>query len=320
LSKIVAITGASGFIGQKLSRKLIDLGFQVRVLVRSLQKGERLRQYGAELIEGSLACPDALEKLVTDVNAVVHCAGSVRGRSMTDFYPTNVTGVENLLDALNRHNQTAKILSLSSLAARQPELSHYAQSKHLGELAIINNKFCLEFDILRPPAIYGPGDRELLPLFQLMTYGLTLVPGKTVDRFSLIYVDDVVGAIVAWLEFGKATNEIFTISDPNESGYNWKDISDVASSVLKKRVKPWSPPVWLIDCVAKMNSLISDILGYAPMLTPEKLKELRHHDWCCNSNLFNQVTGWQSQVSFAKGLELTLGSTGKKNKTLKDRN
>ena len=123
----VAVTGATGFIGGALVRALIKEGWNVRALTRRPRPDDESMQW----IEGDLDNPDALRNLVKDVSAVVHCAGQVRGKSLEDFVHTNVEGTANLVRASMQQNLPPRFLFISSLAARQPELSWYATSKHI---------------------------------------------------------------------------------------------------------------------------------------------------------------------------------------------
>jgi nucleoside-diphosphate-sugar epimerase len=311
---LIAVTGATGFIGQRLCLALRQRGHPVRALVRTAPKAQALMAAGVEITLGDLSDSTAIGQLVSDCTAVFHCAGSVRGRTLEDFYPVNVTGVTNLLAAASHANPQVKILLLSSLAARQPSLSHYANSKHLGEQAAIASQTQASFSILRPPAIYGPGDKELLPLFQLMQKGVALIPGLPSDRASLLYVDDLVAAMLAWLALDNAPKETFTLCDGAENGYSWAEIAALASQLFQREVRVAPLPRRLLDGIAAINQAAAKLLGYAPMLTPAKLRELRHPDWRCDNRAFCQATGWQPQTDFFQGLRLTLANTAKPSK------
>lgn len=305
---MLAVTGATGFIGRRLCLSLLAAGHDVRVLVRSEQKAEQLRSLNAEAIIGDLADDAALQTLVNGSQAVIHCAGTVRGRCLSDFYPGNVAAVSNLLSAAERASPTTRILFLSSLAAREPSLSHYANSKFLGEQAALQHQARIAFSIVRPPPVYGPGDKELLPLFQLMSRGFAILPGKPSDRISLLYVDDLVSAIQAWLALDEAPREIFPLCDSQAAGYSWEDLAATASQVFDKQVRLLQIPKWILDAFAAANQAASGLLGYAPMLTPAKVRELRHPDWCCNNEAFCAASGWRPQVSFARGLAMAMDS------------
>lgn len=304
----VAITGATGFIGRQLCCSLIEQGFRVRALVRAPERAASLRRAGIELVPGDLATDAAIQHLLSDSSAVIHCAGSVRGRTFADFAPANVCGMAQLCAALRRHPQ-CRLLALSSLAAREPGLSPYAASKRAGEEVLLDSGIDNPWAILRPPAVYGPGDRELLPLFRLMARGLAPVPGQLSDRFSMLYVDDLIAAVTAWLRADAPPPGIFSLSDPTDAGYSWAEILTIAGATFGRRVRRLPLPAMALDAVARVNWLGAAALGYAPMLTPAKLRELRHPDWVCGWRELAAALDWQPRVALAEGLRLTLHTT-----------
>ncbi len=203
----VALTGATGFIGAVVARVLAECGWRIKALTRRGSTLERLGAVSVEPVAGSLEDEAALRHLVSGVDAVVHCAGAVRGATLADFNQVNVHGLLRLLRAAAEQRPSPRILALSSLAAREPGLSHYASSKREGELALVGAAGSLSWTVLRPPAVYGPGDRELLPLFLWMRRGLAFVPAKPDARFSLLFVDDLAGAVLDWLNRGGGRKE-----------------------------------------------------------------------------------------------------------------
>ena len=210
MNQTIAITGPTGFIGRRICDRLLKSGYRVRALVRTPKKARELLPAAVELVEGSLAGADSLERLVSDVDAVVHCAGAVRGATREQFDQVNVAGVRSLLRVLESREVSPRLLSLSSLAAREPELSHYAASKRAGEEVLVNEAQRVQWFALRPPAVYGPGDSELLPLFRAMSRGFAPVPGTPDARFSMLFVDDLATAVLAWLRGDSPASGIYT--------------------------------------------------------------------------------------------------------------
>ncbi len=307
MTKLVAITGATGFIGQAISKQLVNAGYQVRALVRNEACAAGLQQSGVELCAGSLEDLHSLEQLVSGVDAVVHCAGAVRGATADEFDQVNVYGAKHLVDTLNALNQSAALLVLSSLAAREPQLSFYAASKSKLEIMLQDQAKDLRWIALRPPAVYGPGDKELLPLFRLMAKGIAPVPGSADARFSMVFVEDLADAVLAWLKTDHACNGVYSIDDGKAGGYNWHDVANTVASLCNRRVRLLPIPVGLFNVPARLNRLGSKIFGYAPMLTPEKLNELRHPDWVCDSSGLTEAIGWQPTIQLEEGLRRTPG-------------
>lgn len=302
----VAVTGATGFIGLRLCLHLRRQGFPVRALIRSPSRASPLHAAGVETVTGDLAAPSALTQLVAGTRAVIHCAGAVRGRTREDFDRANVTGLAQLLEVLAAQPAT-RLLALSSLAARAPQLSHYAASKRAGEQLLLEHGGKISWTLLRPPAVYGPGDRELAPLFRIMRRGLGPVPGRLSDRVSLLYVDDLAAAISAWLRAPAVPRGIFSLCDPREQGYTWADILATAGATFGGRVRPLQIPAVALQGVAALNWAGAALMGYAPMLTPGKVRELRHADWVCGWRELGGAIDWGPRVALAEGLALTLG-------------
>jgi nucleoside-diphosphate-sugar epimerase len=308
----IAVTGATGFIGQTICRRLIEDGHEVHALVRSPRKTGVLQDIGVRQITGSLEDAGSLQVLVEGADAVVHCAGAVRGATRQQFDHVNVEGVRQLLRVLESTESPPRLLSLSSLAAREPQLSYYAASKHKGEQVLIKEARKVAWIALRPPAVYGPGDKELLPLFRAMAKGFAPVPGTPDARFSMLFVDDLAGAVLAWLRSDRVANGVYTIDDGRAGGYTWYDVAHIVSRLCRRGVRIIRVPVWLLSVPALLNRLGSHLFAYAPMLTPEKLNELRHPDWVCDSKALMAEIGWQPQFQLEEGIKRTPGWPGYK--------
>jgi nucleoside-diphosphate-sugar epimerase len=308
-SRCIAVTGATGFIGATLCRVLHDAGYRVRILARSKQRAGGLRKHIDEVVQGDLHDTAALHNLVTNAYAVVHCAGVVRGARQSDFDRVNVQGVENLVAAISTATQAepARLLSLSSLAAREPSLSFYANSKYQGEQVLVEQAGQVKWVALRPPAVYGPGDRELLPLFRLMARGVAPVLGQRDARFSMVYVDDIASLVLAWLQQLEPVSGVYAFDDGRPGGYSWDDVTDTVARLCQRPVRAFQVPAPVLDIPARINRSLAKLFGYAPMLTPEKLRELRHPDWVCDNQALQHVLDWQPLNQLEQGLTKTPG-------------
>ncbi|QWT21653.1 NAD-dependent epimerase/dehydratase family protein [Bacillus sp. NP157] len=305
---VVALTGATGFIGTELRHQLVAAGFRVRALYRPRNGRAVQSEDGLKWIAGDLSDRDALAALVEGAHAVIHCAGSVRGATRADFDRVNEQGVFDVVQAATAEPACKRFLLISSLAAREPQLSDYAGSKWRGERALQATAGELAWSVLRPPAVYGPGDREMLPLFRSMARGLAPIPGDGHGRFSLIHVTDLASAVLAWLEYGQGSGQTWELDDGHEQGYDWDTVLATASRVLRDNApirRLTIPAAWL-RAVGSANLLGARLFGYAPMLTPGKVRELTHADWVCHGNDFTQATGWRPALGFERGLANTV--------------
>ncbi len=292
----VALTGATGFIGTRLLEALIDAGFDVRALIRKAQP----RRDKVEWIVGHLQDETALALLVADADIAIHLAGAVRGATRADFDAVNVVGARNFARAAG-HAGVARVLAVSTLAAREPSLSYYAASKREGEAVL--RQFCSDATVLRPPAVYGPGDRELMPLLNQMRHGLAAMPAHR-GRFSVIHVDDLVAAIMAWID-SDVRGGTYELHDGKEDGYDWRTLRRTVAQVCGRRSVPVPLPRAVLAAVAIANVALARLFGYAPMMTPGKVRELFHADWVVGETVFEHDCHWRPAIDLAAGLART---------------
>jgi len=308
MPRTLALTGATGFIGTVLRRRLVSAGWQLRALHRRrvppLQYGSE--DAGVRWVCGSLSDADSLKRLLQGAAAVVHCAGAVRGTSAEQFNQVNVEGVARLVQAARELHPTPRFLLISSLAAREPALSFYAASKRGGEDTLRSLAGSMTTTILRPPAVYGPGDREMAPLLRCMQHGLAPVLGSKSARFSLLYVEDLADAIRHTLARPEWAPGPFEIHDGRPGGYSWEAVMTTVSRILRRPVRAVRVPLSLLRAAAAGNLLLAQICGTLPMLTPGKVRELTHPDWVCHDAPLREATGWTPRIRLEEGMRLTI--------------
>jgi len=296
------LTGATGFVGQCLQKALLAHGKRVRAVIRPSSPNKDQLLPGVHSILVDLSNTDKLASAVTDCKAVIYCAGSVRGRNLEDFRSANIFGVRSLVDALNQAGSEIPLLLISSLAASRPRISDYANSKYLGEQVVMQHAR-FPWTVFRPPAVYGQGDREVLPLLKLARKGIVIPAGPAQQKVSLIHVDDLATAALAWLESWSACRkQIFSLDDGHSGGYDWRQIADIACG---GKYYSFRIPGPLLFAAAKANLLLSRLLGYSPMLSPGKARELIQPDWLCDNESLTLATGWSPAVDLEKGLKKT---------------
>ncbi len=302
----VAVTGGTGFIGRAVIRQFIKCGVQVRALFRPRSGSTPPSAPGLTWIPGDLLHIPSLEHLIRDADAVVNCAGAITGVHSGHFVPANVEGVKRLVSVISHSKHRPRLLHVSSLAARMPEISPYAGSKRLGE-DLISRQDALEWTIIRPPAVYGPGDRALRPLFECMRRGLLLAPGTGEGRFSLIFVEDLARAIVFWFKGVDLSGRCFELHDGRPGGYSWKDVGETASRILGRPVLRVRIPPGFLRMLAGMNTLAASMTGMSPILTAGKARELCHEDWVCCPGHGGEMGGWMPAVDLEQGLRRVFG-------------
>lgn len=306
MSRTIAITGATGFIGSVVAKRMAAAGWQVRALVRSDSLHKR-HNIDIEWLAGDLEDTESLQRLISGADAVLHCAGAVRGASRENFEQINVDGVARLVKVATAQAPKPKFLLISSLAAREPQLSFYAASKRKGEKALASLADDMFWGVFRPPAVYGPGDREMLPLFQWMFRGVAPVIGSDKNRVSLLFVEDLAEAIIFWFHKSKQAERFYELHDGHRNGYSWQEIIDVVSRLKGKAIFRAYIPVSFVKMIALLNLMQAKILGGSPMLTPGKVRELIHPDWVADNSQLSSETGWAPKILLEEGLRQTLG-------------
>ena len=308
MSRTLALTGATGFIGAAVLSNLTHAGWRVRALRRNTAKHSRSNAgSGAiEWVRGCLEDSDSLRRLVQGTEAVIHCAGAIRGATADDFRKVNVAGLGRLVAASRKTNPMPRFLLISSLAAREPHLSDYAASKREGEDALQAKAAGMQWTALRPPAVYGPGDRETLPLVRCMRSGISPVFGRKDSRFSLLFVDDLADAVRRLLELTQWSGVSFEIHDGRTGGYSWEELIQTIGRIIHKPVRQFRIPIGVMQAAARGNLLLARTCGYAPMLTPGKVRELTHCDWVSDDTALRRVTGWAPRFPLEAGMRETL--------------
>lgn len=291
MTRTVAITGATGFIGRRILTALLQHGFTVHALTRQLAT----RQDGVTWVRGSLQDQSSLARLVEGAGAVIHCAGQVRGGSRAVFQRDNVDGTVNLVRAAKAAG-CGRFLLFSSLAARHPQLSWYAQSKHDAELAAFQIAAGMPISIFRPTAVYGPGDSEMQPLLSGLLSGWLPRFGHAQAQLSFLHVDDLTRATLCWLAADVVDGACYEISDGTREGYSWQQLAALGAQVREGPVRLVNVPAWLLKRLSQLNVALHRLRGGEPMLTPSKVNELLHPDWSSSNRVISQHLGWHPAI------------------------
>ncbi len=300
------MTGGTGFVGRAVLGLLGAADTDLRVLAR---RPETLAAPidPANIVAADLRDDGALDRLTRNAGTVVHVAGVVAARSNAEFHELNADATVQLA-RISRDNGVRQFVYVSSLAAREPSFSGYAASKQAAEKALEAVQETMRCIILRPPAVYGPGDRATLPLIQQLSRRHGFVPGTAGARFSLIHVEDLARAIVALTLSGSRLTATtpFELDDGRSGGYDWPEIARIAASVAGHDVKLHLLPRPLVAAVARLARVKAKATGKPGILTAGKVRELYHPDWVARTNLLQDNCDWQPQIGFARGFEQTL--------------
>lgn len=291
---IVAITGGTGFVGQAL----VDLAGQRGVKLRSLARKVPEDARGVEWVRGDLGDKDVLAQLTEGAEAVIHIAGQVRARDVSEFETANVTGTLNVIEA-TLAARVPRFVFVSSLAAREPDLSAYGASKARAEKLVMASP--LDWSILRPPAVYGPRDGEMLDLFKMAGRGIVPMPSQ--GHASMIHVGDLARLLLAVVPSGEhTTGRIFEPDDGKPGGWEHRELARAIGWAMGKR--PLVPRLsrGVLDLAAKMDGMVR---GDGARLTPDRVGYMCHPDWVSSAEAKPPESLWKPKIATREGLKAT---------------
>ena len=282
MSKTIALTGATGFLGQHLLKALLSEGHSVRALAR---RPEAINFTDAKLsiIKGDLESD--LSLFLQDADCVIHLAGLIKARTWKDYAHVNVKGAKNVAQAAESVGVKHFIL-MSSMAARAPELSFYAKSKYNGEEAV-KEAFSADLSIIRAPAVFGPHDKATKPIFDLMKKGLLPVVGGKgwrIRSVAMVYIDDLVEDIVQRAVKGDYKGK--TVSPATLGAMTMPEFAGYAGKALKKTVRAFSLPLFIIYPVAAITTITLRLFSLGH-LSLGKLAEFRYEHWQSDDSVSN---------------------------------
>ncbi len=304
--RLAAITGATGFLGRYIVGAVITAGWQVRILARTAATGAPSDDPTIETITGDLSDHQALRKLVDGADIVVHAAGLIKARSLAAFHTVNVDGTANLVSAVNDCTSAKHLLLVSSMAAREPQLSAYAATKRASEevVAATLQKRSHDWTIVRPSAVYGPTDTETLAIFRAAAHRVFPLPGPRKGRVGLIHAADAARAIVNLCDCGVTGS--FELTDQRVEGYLWPEIVAALEASLGRTVVTLPLPAFAVRTAAVINTLTAKFGGRTPVFTVGKAREILHSDWGSSADRLPPPQVWEPEITLRAGFHDTV--------------
>lgn len=265
---VIAVTGGTGFVGSHFLDSALAEGHELRALARRAQP----ERAGITWVEGALDKPDSLDVLAEGADAVVHIAGVINAPDRAGFAEGNIEGTRAMIAAAERAG-VRRFVQVSSLAAREPALSDYGWSKAEADTLLMASS--LDWTIVRPPAIFGPRDNELLELFKLTRWHVIPLPPAG-GRMSLIAVEDLVRLLSLLPASNALTRQIVEPDDGAAHGWDHRHFAQAIGAATGKRVLPVSLPRALLDGIAAIDRAIR---GRNAKLTADRVSYFCHPDW-----------------------------------------
>jgi len=311
------VTGANGFIGSHLAAALRGRGCDVRCLLRPTADRRWLDGLDYEEAIGALDDRPALERAAAGVDVVYHCAGVTKARNDAAYHYVNAAGTDNLARACAAQGTPPLLVYLSSQAAAGPSLKRdakgegaacepitgYGRSKLAGERALAARAGDLPYVVLRPSAVYGPRDTEMLVYFKFIARGVEPAIGWNDRVVSLCYVDDLVDA--ALLAAGTPAARGRTYFVAHDEVWDWRGLGRAAAAAFGVRARRVMVPKALLFGVATLAELAATFAGRSATLNREKARDLVQDGWVCDVTKAKTEIGFKPRVGFAEGARLT---------------
>ncbi len=315
----VFVTGASGFIGSHLVDALLQRHCTVHCLVRRTSDLSWMDRTKVQIHFGDLEGSFSLEKCLQKTDYVFHCAGLTIAKTRQEFFRVNATACKNLYEQCVEYGKHLKrivhISSLASVGPAEPDspvnentptrpLTYYGKSKLAGEEIALKFSSSLPLVILRPPVVYGPREVNFYAFIDALAKGWNLKLGPDNRVLSLIYVADLVQAMLLAATHPSSGGGVYFITDGN--CYRWNDLVQIASKILKVHPRSIRIPDGLLTFAGLMLEFISIYQKKAPLLDSQRIIDIRQSTWTASSKKFFDRFEFQPKYDFQRGLEETV--------------
>lgn len=315
----IFVTGATGFVGSHLVDFLLERNCKIHCTIRDTSNLQWLDPTRLTLHRSDLSDPSPLKKALENTDYVFHCAGLTKAKTGKEYFRANEDTCTNLYQACSKFGKNIKsIVHLSSLAATGPSaldkpvdesteckpITHYGKSKLAGEKVAQEFSKTLPIVILRPPVIYGPRETDFYNYLKTINKGWNPIVGRVRRELSLIYVTDLVHAMIKVISTPPGKEKIFFITDGEF--HQW---SDVAQSVMKQldvKAKTIIIPESIMFPAACVAELFAGFGTQPALLNRQKVKEICEKSWTASSNKFYKIYSFNPQYNLGKGLKETI--------------
>jgi len=318
----ILVTGGTGFLGSHLVDRLVALGTNVRILARPTSSLENIREHihkaDIEIIRGDLLHPDSLQRACDGVDAVFHTAAAVDfSLPEKTFQEVNIHALREFVN-LACDAGIARFVHVSSVGfyrwssqyiderVEQHPTNAYEATKLEGERIVLQAHRArgLSATVIQPSFIYGPRARiGVLELIWWVKKGWLPHIDGGIHRLNMVYVSDVVDAMILAAEKEEAVGEHFVIGRHISPTY--REIMDVVAESLNVSPPRWSVPYWLAKPVAVFLQSVGDLLGMKPYRFADYL-DYTIRDGVLDISKASRVLGFQPKVALKEGMAKTV--------------
>ncbi len=313
------VTGSTGFIGSHLVEKLVARDYDVSCLIRQSTRLEYIKGLPVKFVNADYGDADSLRPAVEGVDYVFHIGGVTKAKDKRLYYVGNHETTKSLLAAVKKYNPGIKRFALaSSLTAVGPgtdtepvdettpyhPITTYGRSKMEAEKECLANSSSMPITIIRPPAVYGPRDRDIFEFFNSINKHFLPLSGFGRKILSFVHAYDLVDGIIAAAEHPKAVGQIYFIS--NDEVYDWEMLGDIAKQILNTWVIKARIPHFVLYAIAGISEFVARMQGKAALVNIEKARDGVQANWLCSSKKALNELGFKTKLSLEEGTAITI--------------
>jgi len=312
---MILVTGGTGFIGRHLVARLVAQGRAVRCLVRRSSPIAGLPRAGLELAYGDLVSGEGLAEALRGVDTVIHLAGVTKARTASGYYAGNARATANLVRAAG---DVGWFVHVSSMAAAGPSaagcplvedaaphpVSHYGRSKLAAEEALRESPLWERAAIVRPPVVYGPGDKDVFQVIRTAARGWMLQIGKAERRFSHVYVEDLAEGLLAAADRRETGGRIWYVA--HRDPVSWNEFGAAVGRLLGRSVRTLTIPEKAAFAAGLCAEWFSRLSRTPGILSRDKVAEACCPGWVCDSSRACRELGFCASTGLEEGLRRAL--------------
>jgi len=314
----VLITGSSGFIGTHLAKELHKQKNRIRLLIRKGSNNQNMDKLGHELAVANYNDKKSLKKALKDIDIVYHIGGITIALHKKDYFEANTLTTLQLLEAISEMpHKPSRFVLISSHAAVGPAKSRqkpstekdipepietYGESKLRAELVLRRYSHLLDITIIRPSTVYGPGDKDLLKIFQLLNKRLNIFYGNAQKFTGIIFISDLIHGIIKASKSKKAINQTYFLNSEN---IQWKDLQDRIKKEIGKKGLTIYLPSFILKIAAFTSSIITKITKKPTIINYDKIKLAGPKTWLIDNSKSKLELKFYPQIDLSEGLKIT---------------
>lgn len=299
------LTGATGFVGGVLGRHLLSSGHRVKAALRGSSNADRV-PVGCEVVRVDFLDPGSMAPHLEGVDVIQHVAGAVKARCQEEFDLANAASTAALVKAANTACPGARFILTSSQAAAGPcgtgPVTAYGRSKLLAERAVTGFR---DHTVVRPPAVFGPGDEATRGIFKWARRGFFASP-RTKGAFCAIFVDDLAELLLRVMDHPDTRGRILQPSYPQR--ITWEEFHTALQRASGRKILHIRVPGSLVHFAGAMSEAMASLSGACPMVTRDKARELTAGEWVLKQDEVAALLGWQPRVLLEEALRRSLVS------------